>query len=406
MQNQDAKGNWVLNPNHPPNYLGYDFDIVVDPSYATKFGTSQMEIELFDPDCDNPSGTLDASKFSWDEIRSSQSGLPGGVSNGPDTTIYTLVWTPKGKPDDPPLGVAQFDGNSWWADGNASKTSLGFAQTDATVPGNWQDVRTPVTGHSWSSTNPDPQGPSSGWILPQTGYGLNRGSFVIPNVALYTDPTKGRLHVYVNNTAGASENGFSMRAGPPHSFVTNYGVSKMGDCAWNAAYGNSAAAKVVVNGHTVNVAQVAAHGVIPMNFDVNGITPGDGINLGYVPSKAAGSQFNISRFDTDVAPSSGNMTIQYHVVYDNGTKIDFPIYYGNSAAATVSSGGMTIDMKPLGASEGDTVDTDIVHLPASYPGGQWYMTYAAGGGDSSTWQLQYGGTGSYISLVGQTGRLY
>jgi len=383
MQNKDASGNWVLNPNHPPGWQGFDFDINIDPSYSTAMGTSQMEVELFDPDTYNSGGVLDASATTWDEIRSSQTGLPGALTNGADTTIYNLVWTSTAGVDTV-IGTAQYDGNSWWADGNASKSSLG-ATSDSAFQGNMADA---------TAAGTTAKGPSSGWVTPVAGYGLSRGTFTISDVTPYL--SGGRLHVRVQNTAGASENGFSLRAGPPHPYVSTYGVSKMGDCEWNSKYSK----KITVNGQDVSVAQIASHGVIPMNFDVNGTAV---VTLGDVPTKAAGSQFNIARFDTDVAPPSGGMSMIYKVKLNNGTTVTFPTYSGTTPT-TISAGGISIDMKPLTIS--DAVETDVVHLPASYPGGTWSVTYSAGGGDSSTWQLQYGGTGSFISLVGQTGRLY
>jgi hypothetical protein len=150
----------------------------------------------------------------------------------------------------------------------------------------------------------------------------------------------GNFRLNATTTAGSSENGFNLR------------VNKQGQ-TFNANNGTS----------------ITATGHLPMNFNYGGTST---IELGYVPTEAAGGQLEIRKFDTDV----GAQTVVYKCS---------------------SLPGMTFNGVLSGQGE---FKTDYIQLPSNYTSGTWTATYTAGAQDTSVWDMAYSNGG-----LGQPGRI-
>jgi len=161
----DAYSPLYLNDGTTPNkgsvgdprgadFKGYEYTLKVGSDYTTKNGTSQLQMEIFDPD----SYVADASNMiaSWDETHTGADGSPS-----PTQTTYTLL-APKLKASDPDVVIAQA-----------------------------------VYGAD-ASTNLK-------WVTP--------GGFSF-DVSKYG---AGDYTLRVKSGSGASENGFQLRAGRPHA---------------------------------------------------------------------------------------------------------------------------------------------------------------------------------------------
>ena len=165
-----------------------------------------------------------------------------------------------------------------------------------------------------------------------------------------TYQTGKQFTLNVTSTDGSSENGFNLRAGPPHA-------DTMTDAEWTAANGN----KVSMSGKDS----------LPMNFNNNGnIT----IDLGEVQPLKRGGKVFIDKFDLDVRQSQNvKNTITY---YDNGT-------------AKTPQGNVP------DSANGVWTPTDIYTLPDNYQGGRWTAVYTAGSNDTSVWRMRYTGPGNF-----------
>lgn len=304
------------------NGKGYDFSLLIPADYASRNGgNAQVQVELYDPDCYNSNGQLDASATAVDEIRSGQS---GGTSEF-TSTQYSLWY--------------DLDGNAQNPDPNdhiqiATKTYGNVAETDM----------------KWVTP--------PGFTFDPTQYGIGNG-------------TAGNFRINATTVDGSSENGFNMRAGPPHDSTdlgSGWGASSnMAEADWHdqlsGAPGTTGAGK--------NGTQIAAVGNLPMNFNVDGTAD---ILLGFVPASAQGGQLVINKFDTDVGAQS--------------------VYY--------TCDGLPGQQFPGTLAGNDLSTSDTISLPTNYPGGTWHAIYSAGSNDTSVWSLAYTrgtGTPSNVRLV-------
>lgn len=264
---------------------GYNFMLNVPE------GMGQTKVEIFDPDCYNTPPTsnggsgnvADAQKgYRIDEYRGAN-GSASTLTTDRTTTVYSLYWdnqTPANPYDDVFI---------------ATKSAGGTTSTDISYDMKWNNF-----------------------------FSFNRASYV-----------GGNFRINVKSTAGASENGFDLRAGPANATT------------WNKNNGTS----------------ITADGHLPMNFNTAGTVT---VNLGTVPVQAANSQLIITKFDTDVGSKS--------VTYQCST---LP---GMSWSGTLSGQG--------------TFATDQIQVPSNYTtAGNWTATYAAGSGDTSVWDMSYTGYG-------------
>jgi Flp pilus assembly protein TadG len=257
------------NPTYTPN--GVDFDVDV-----SHFSGSELQIEIFDPDCYNNGGTDALQDVRVDEIRA---GHPGGTSQITTTkySLYNDNGTPGNTADDVLVDSRSF--------GNDSTTDM-----------KWNSVFNVETSQ------------------------LQAGQ---------------KLRLNVQTTDGSSENGFDLRAGPPHPQMT--------DMEWSQAYGS--------------MVPMSAPGRMPMNFNRDGEVL---IDLGVVPKGA--DKVYIRKFDTDVG----------------GRNI---VYRCSTLSQTFS--GVT-------SGNGEWV-TDTIPLPPDYNGGFWTASYMASAQDTSAWEMSYTG---------------
>ena len=295
------------NPNYNPK--GYDF-IVNVPS-----NQRNTSIEIFDPDCYNKNGIVDASITAGaiDEFRT-QSGVGQNGTRDATTTKYSLYWdhgtsTPS---DDVLIGT-----RSW-----------GY---DSTTDMQWIDA-----------------------------FRFDRNNYV-----------GGNFRLNVTSTAGSSENGFDLRAGPARDATTTYqdeqyisGYDKKGRPIYSTR--QVPVVTPAPNFNPSNGTSIQAEGHLPINFNISGTTK---MTLGKVPPQAGGSDLIIRKFDTDINSQS--------IVY---TCDKLP---GKSWPGTLTTDG--------------AFTTDTLRIPDSYrdlaESGTWYAEYVAGLQDTSVWDMSYTGNG-------------
>ncbi len=265
--------NGADNPRY--NGKGYNFVVDVPSNYETQFSTSQVQVEIFDPDGSNATSGSPNGTTRLDEL--------WGVVT---TTKYSLYYdnnTPNNPDDDTLIGSKSY-GNG------TSATDMQWVQDSA-------------------------------FKFDRDNYGA------------------GKFRLNVTSTAGESENGFFLRAGPPHS-------TSMTDTSWNTTYGNKAA-----------TALMTATGNLPINFNTSGTVT---VALGAVAAGAAGGKMYISKFDTDVGSKS--------VVYSCDT-------LSQTFPGVLAANG--------------TWSVDAIDIPSNFTGGNWTATYTAGVQDTSVWSMSF-----------------
>jgi len=326
----------ATNPDYNPN--GYPFTITIPSDYKTRnaivlpngvnnAATSGMvQVEIFDPT------TMSTSSF--DEIRNPYFSLPSGY-NVDTTTQYTLQYKSKS------------DGSDTWHD--IATSSFGDTQTHA----------------------------MGKWVTP-TGFTFNIDNYV-----------GDQFQVVAHSTSGSSENGFSLRAGPPNTVGGTYteggvtyttsaiadAVPTSGtDTSWNKQWSGYNSSNTQVSGG-INGTIVSAHGLIPLNINTSGTID---VLLGNVPVQAAGGTFHIKRFDTDVGATA--------------------LYYYNDWEGS----GVHYNVASANVYQSDTSYTDIINLSTSYPGANWHAMYTGGSSDTSSWSLGW----QQVNLTGGAGLTY
>ena len=299
-------------------------------------------VEIFDPDCYNANGSADASASAIDELRT----FTGqGTAANATTTKYTLYWD-KGTAD--PADDVQIATQSWGGNGAAT------------------DMK---------------------WV---EAFEFNRNDY----------PT-GNFRLNVTSTAGSSENGFDLRAGPKREETTTYETERYQSGQihfkgylsqpfsgyapgsnsgiyynipkgyydfYDPIYSERQVPKVnpAPDWNPNNGTSIQAIGHLPINFNISGTTK---MTLGKVPPQAGGGELVIRKFDTDI----NSKTITY-------TCDKIP---NKSWPGTLSTDG--------------AFATDTIRIPESYrnlaEAGTWYAEYVAGNQDTSVWDMSYTGVG-------------
>lgn len=169
---------WLNDGSANPLYndKGYDFAITVPSNYSTTNGTSQVMVEVFDPDCYNSAtggGNVNNANGTTrvDEIRSAPPLPHPQPSTNYTTTVYSLYWTnntPNDTTDDVLIATSSY--------GNTSSTDMQ-------------------------------------WVTP-SGFNFNSATY-----------GTGTYRLNVKPTDGASENGFNLRAGPPRASGVAFNAS-------------------------------------------------------------------------------------------------------------------------------------------------------------------------------------
>ncbi len=259
------------NPDCSPNGLNFDIDL-------SKFTGSEVEVEIYDPDCHNAGGDPNAAAgLRAGEIRT---GHPGATSN-----ITTTQYTHKDGGDGTPGDLSD--------DISLDTKSFG------------NDVLTDMKWNSVFRFSKDPNRPTQNYYL------------------------------NAKTTDGSSENGFDLRAGPPHD-------PGLDDSQWNQQYGSQV--------------PMTAGGRMPMNFNKDGQVE---FALGYVPGEA--ETMFVKKFDTDVG----------------GRNIVYKCSDGRTFTGVTAGNGEWV--------------TDAISLPEDYQGGLWTATYYASSQDTSSWAMTYSG---------------
>ena len=268
-----------LRPN--PLYVkdaGVLFDLNFNANYQANRG-NQARVEIFDPGTYNAGGNPNAETDKRiDEIRP---GWPGRDQNA-TTTRYELL---------------SYQYNS----SDPSQQRDLRVEQQKTYPGN-----DPAADMTWD-----------------------------PAFDFTIDPAR-RYMIRAVTTDGSSENGFSLRVGPPHDTMT--------DVEWNKQYGKDT--------------DILAQGRLPINFNKGGDIR---VALGNVPAEARNGFVYIDKFDTDIG----------------GRGLRFECEGWKTFPGTVAGNGQWVK--------------DTIPLPADYPGGNWFAVYTANSQDTSAWQMYYEG---------------
>lgn len=274
-------------------------------------------VEIFDPDCYNANGSPNASADAIDELRTrTGEGKPSDAT----TTEYTLYYDngTADTRDDEKIGTRTWGGNG--AD---------------------SDMK---------------------WV---EAFKFDRNAYA-----------NGNFRLNVRSTAGSSENGFDLRAGPERKEITSYTTERYIAGYYYPQYFGTrypyyAERQVPTTTPAPfwdpnNGTSIQAEGHLPINFNINGVTK---MALGKVPPEAGGGELIITKFDTDI--NSQNITY---------TCDKLP---GKSWPGTLTTDG--------------TFTTDTIKIPDSYrqltEGGTWYAEYVAGNQDTSVWDMSYTGNG-------------
>lgn len=275
--NGDAYSPKLLSDGTPnPSYTGngYSFTLNVPYNYSTlNNGTTQVQVDIFDPDCHNAGGQLDSSATAVDELREDRNGVIKAT-----TTTYQLWMDIDGNPNNPdPADHVPI----------AEKTYGDDANTDMK------------------------------WVTPP-GF-----KFDLNDLSGRT--TASKFRVVAKTTDGSSENGFNLRAGPPPpdglnavSDLSNndgtYWNSNYSEDQWHDYLGGDNPTAIPGYGTYQNGTSVGAQGNLPMNFNQD--TEAD-INLGNVPAAAAGGKLSVTKFDTDVGPDGTVNTVKLYYTCDS-----------------------------------------------------------------------------------------
>ena len=329
------------NPNYNPK--GYDFRVNVP---MTQNNTS---VEIFDPDCYNNNGSINASATSIDELRTRTG---NGTTADATTTKYTLYW------------------------------DKGTANTaDDEIVG---------TSRTWGAKVAGGEDTDMKWV---NAFEFNRQTY----------PT-GNFRLNVTSISGSSENGFDLRAGPKREATTTYvtetyvsgyqtytgftffrlkGTLPSGTTydippgnytfvdPKDPIYSERQVPKVnpAPDWNPNNGTSIQAVGHLPINFNISGTVK---MALGKVPPQAGGGELIIRKFDTDI----NSVSIKY--TCDKITGPQDGGWYG-----TLSTDG--------------AFATDTIRIPDAYrnlaDSGTWYAEYVAGDQDTSVWDMSYTGVG-------------
>ena len=321
-----------------PNYNSKGYDFAVN----VPLNQNRTVVEIFDPDCYNANGSADASAAAIDELRTRTG---NGTAANATTTKYTLYWD-KGTAD--PADDEEIGTRSWGGNGADS------------------DMK---------------------WV---SAFEFDRQTY-----------RTGNFRLNVTSTAGSSENGFDLRAGPKREATTTYVTERYVSSQTHfrgyisqpyrgyAPGSNSGIYYNIPAGYydfydpvyserqvaqntpapdwnPNNGTSIQAVGHLPINFNISGTTK---MTLGKVPPQAGGGELIIRKFDTDIA----SRTITYSC-----DKIPNKTWPG-----TLSTDG--------------TFATDTIRIPESYrdlaEAGTWYAEYVAGNQDTSVWDMSYTGVG-------------
>ena len=313
----DGSTNVRYNPN------GYDFRVNIPTTIKDAL------VEIFDPDCYNANGSANASADAIDELRTPQTATKNSTEGKPvdaTTTEYTLYYDngTADTRDDVRIG----NPISWGGDPNSARDK--------------------ATDMQWAEA-----------------FKFNRDD--------YGD---GNFRLNIRSTAGSSENGFDLRAGPERKEITTYTTERYISGYYYPQYFGTrypyySERQVPTTTPAPfwdpnNGTSIQAEGHLPINFNINGVTK---MALGKVPPEAGGGELIITKFDTDI--NSQNITY---------TCDKLP---GKSWPGTLTTDG--------------TFTTDTIKIPDSYrqlaEAGTWYAEYVAGNQDTSVWDMSYTGNG-------------
>lgn len=353
------------NPTYSAAGLIYYLNLPAD--YATRNGTTLLDVEIYDPDI-----------------------YEGGNTHGryDETTTYNTT---------------------------SEKWRYSLYQGNALNP---NSVNTLIASQVYGETDTDRANTNDRWVTP-TGFQID--SSVYGNyyyVQVTSDDGSGNLGT------GEDENGFLLRAGPPHPELNHVTVSglartdlsdpyqtdnwdlhtspnygKTVDTLWENSYGsNPGSPNVDAAGNPIkNGTQMGE--VTNSSVNCNALVMGTTLQLyfGYAPPAASGDTIIIfNGFDEDSGASAVYYTCDT-ILGSNGQPIKFTgVLGGNGIWSPIGAGrGISAAATPSNTIDMPTTD--------NYKGGNWTVWYTTGPADNTTWNWQTNtsliATSPHINLV-------
>ncbi|BDI33865.1 hypothetical protein CCAX7_59160 [Capsulimonas corticalis] len=352
---------------------GLDYQLNVPPDYAMRNGTSQVDVEIYDPDTYEGANTHGR----YDETNSNTTS---------EKWRYTLY-------------------------------------SDQYING--QDVQTQIATKVYGEGDADQVNTNDKWVTP-SGFQFDASQY--PNgtftVNVRSDDGSG------NPGTGLDENGFLLRAGPPHpalNHVTdvntgqarpdlsdpyqtdtwdpansaNHGLTV--DQLWENLYGSGAESpNVDANGNAIKNGTTMGEKTYN-SFNCNRVSSSAVIQIyfGYAPANTSGdTRITFYGFDED----SGASGIYY--MCDKYPGVKFIGILPTTSAGT--GNGIWSDPGPQnrGVAQASTPSNTVYFPSGSYTGGNWTAYYTTGPTDNTTWYWTVNnttGTGSpHIHLIATT----
>ncbi len=359
--------NYVPNSNWDELEGKYTFRILVPPDYADPY----VQVEILDPDCynkPNPSGGTVEAKYvqemvSCDPPQMGEShwrSLPASHNRQDGCLVPTgdpCVNPATGEPCNP-YWFLRMDENRYYNASGGSTPSSYTASYNTTTRytlyylsqgDNVKHVIASYTkGGADSDANTDLQ-----WVMP-AGFRFRLSNY--PDVAVAEDGSRS-FFIEVEATAGASENGFDLWAGPSASLLPIKDVNERNVYLLREGLDHHDSGGVVITGI----------GYLPLNVNTSTTFT---MTLGYIPPEAAGVYMRVYNFDNDY-PSLG----QSLNFYLEGV----PSFH----VVGVLSGGNEWRMNRF-------------QIPENFFGGYLRARYDTTQYDTSSWRLEYEG------IVGNT----
>lgn len=344
----------------------YPFRIHVPANYEALNGTSEIQVEILDPDCwNNSNNNWTVTWIDGSTHNRSTSGGQGSVKVMATGDGCRLV---DGTPCNEFWQVRMDQYLGWCGGGGQPMTTrytlYYFKQNDLT--------KYPIAVYEEgldSSTD-------LRWVIPgeTPGVSTESGSFrfnINDYPEIMTDEDGNRsFFIDIEGLAGTYGNGFDLWAGPPPTVTIPTNVNERNVFLMqHLVYSDT-------NPHDSGGAVVWAIGYLPLNVNT---TTAFTITLGYIPPEAAGTRVRISSWDMDRSLTGSPCFCNAPGHNCLGLSLD---YYLEGVPTTIFHEEGTVSCSTKWAN-------DTFQIPDEFYGGYLYAVYHTTTQDTTDWKLEY-----------------